>query len=91
MISAAAGVGEEILFRGVMTPWIGMIAANIVFGLCHAANLPLFLFATGMGFYLSAVYALSGNLLAPILVHAIYDAAALRLYQRRFSEDPATS
>ncbi len=87
LLSLGAGLGEEVLFRGVMTPWIGPVATSLAFGLCHAVSLPFFLFATAMGFYLSAVYAYSGNLLAPILVHALYDAVALRLYQKRFLGD----
>ena len=35
IIGVAAGVGEELLFRGALQPEAGLVAASVVFGLLH--------------------------------------------------------
>ncbi|WP_374090656.1 lysostaphin resistance A-like protein [Methylomicrobium lacus] len=96
MLAAIAGLSEEILFRGVVQPWLeaawGMRAAllgcNILFGLAHAVT-PLYtLLAFLIGLYLSGAMDYGGtrNLLTPVLIHALYDfwafAALVRAYKR---------
>ena len=81
LLAALAGVGEELLFRGVLQPWIGRlgvtagwIGANLLFGLAHAVTPTYFVLATAIGFYLSAVQsAAQGNLAAAIIAHGLYD------------------
>jgi len=84
-ISILAGVGEEVLFRGVfqtvlggwLGPWIGMVAASVLFGLCHLIT-PTYALVTGViGFYLGWLWVATGNLGVPIAVHALYDFIAL--------------
>ncbi|MGZ8224905.1 MAG: CPBP family intramembrane glutamic endopeptidase, partial [Methylobacter sp.] len=49
MLAAIAGISEEIVFRGVIQPWMesswgitaGLIGSNIIFGLVHAVT-PLY-------------------------------------------------
>ncbi|MBF8281899.1 MAG: CPBP family intrarane metalloprotease, partial [Anaerolineales bacterium] len=49
MLAAIAGVSEELLFRGVIQPWmesswgmaVGLIGSNVIFGLVHAVT-PLY-------------------------------------------------
>lgn len=83
MLAAIAGVSEEILFRGVIQPWLeaawgiqlGMVICNILFGLAHAVT-PLYtVLAFMIGVYLSLSMDYSGerNLLTPVLIHALYD------------------
>lgn len=84
--AAMAGFSEELFFRGLLQPRIGLVAASLVFGLLHGPSRdlwPLALWAAGAGSLLGLVYAASGNLLLPTLVHAFYDAAAL-LYVRYY-------
>jgi len=84
-ISILAGVGEEVLFRGVLQnvlggwlgPWIGMLAASILFGLCHLITPTYALVAGVIGFYLGWLWVTTGNLGVPIVVHALYDFIAL--------------
>jgi hypothetical protein len=81
LLAALAGVGEELLFRGVLQPWIGRlgvtagwIGANLLFGLAHAVTPTYFVLATAIGFYLSAVQsAAQGNLVAAMIAHGLYD------------------
>ena len=90
LLSCAAGVGEEVLFRGVIqraTGEHGLITASVIFGLFHALTPTYFALATLLGLYLGGTFILSGNLLAPILVHAIYDAVALLLLRRELRRE----
>jgi uncharacterized protein len=85
VISAVAGIGEELLFRGVMQPlisdWLGCIvgitATSIAFGLVHAVTKTYAVLATIVGVYLGWLAVASDNLLAPIVTHALYDFFAL--------------
>jgi hypothetical protein len=88
-LSIAAGIGEEMLFRGFLQELLvrslpgtaGMVAAvvitNLAFGLVHRLTWMYAFWAFCMGLYLSLVYAWTENLLAAVLVHAAYDALAL--------------
>jgi membrane protease YdiL (CAAX protease family) len=83
MLAGIAGLSEEVLFRGVIQPWLetawgaqaGLIACNLLFGLAHAIT-PLYTFLAFMiGIYLSLAMDYGGerNLLTPIVIHALYD------------------
>lgn len=80
-ISCLAGLGEEMVFRGVFQdalaehlPPVGAIAvAAVLFGLLHAVSLSYALLAAGMGAYLGWLYVATDNLLAPMVTHAAYD------------------
>ncbi len=83
VLASIAGISEEILFRGIIQPWIelswgmgvGLIASNIIFGLVHAVT-PLYaILATGVGIFLgvSLDYGGERNLLTPIVIHGLYD------------------
>ena len=93
-ISLAAGVSEELVFRGVAQSWThvhhGAIAAlilpNIVFGLLHARNAIYATVAGLVGLYLGALFLITGDLVAPIVTHAIYDYVALDFARRALVE-----
>jgi uncharacterized protein len=92
ILSATAGVGEEMLFRGVIQAvferwwgvWIALFAASILFGLLHALTPTYALLAILAGVYLGGFWLLTGNLLVVIIAHAVYDFLAL-LYLLRIS------
>ena len=101
LVAALAGFGEELLFRGVLQPWIGrghplagLIAANLIFGLLHALTPSYAAAATAFGFYLSW---LAGggvgepNLLRPIVAHAAYDYVAFLLVVREYRQMTAAT
>lgn len=80
IISLAAGVGEEMLFRGVMQPELGLVAASVIFGLLHTGGRGTMAFGvwvTVMGAALGGLAWWTGGLLAPVIAHAAYDAAAI--------------
>lgn len=78
-----AGVSEEILFRGVLQPWLerdwggigGLVFSNLIFALAHWIT-PMYGLLAGLtGGYLglSMDFGSERNLLVPILIHSIYD------------------
>ena len=80
VIAVAAGIGEELLFRGALQPEIGLIPASLVFGALHTGGRGTFAFGCWvavMGAALGGLAVVTGGLLAPIVAHALYDAAAL--------------
>jgi len=85
VIGAAAGIGEEWLFRGILQPLTGVIVASILFGVAHVGNRGMFAFgvwATGMGFLLGGLAHVTGGLIAPIVAHGVYDMLALAYIRR---------
>ncbi|MCX7095424.1 MAG: CPBP family intramembrane metalloprotease [Methylobacter sp.] len=97
ILASIAGLSEELLFRGVIQPWMesswgmtaGLVGSNILFGLAHAVT-PLYaVLATLVGIYLSLSMDYGGdrNLLAPIVIHGLYDFLAfvslMRAYRSR--------
>lgn len=68
-----SSVGEEMFFRGVLQPEIGIVPASLIFGILHIAPgrkfVPWPLQAVVMGFALGGVFWLSGDLAAPIMAH----------------------
>lgn len=96
MISLVAGVGEEMLFRGLLQGWLAsvwgvypaLVIASVVFGLGHFITPTYALFAGLLGAYLGGLWLVSGNLLAPILAHGLYDFFALVYLLRRTPPAP---
>ena len=77
LISLAAGIAEELLFRGVIQTKGGIVAASILFGALHWVTPAYALMATVMGFYIGLVYHFGHSLLIPVQLHCLYDFGAL--------------
>jgi uncharacterized protein len=80
VISALAGLGEELLFRGLLQPLLGLFVASAVFGAVHVAGRQFVgygIWAACIGAFLGWLMSITGGLLAPIVAHALYDALAL--------------
>lgn len=102
LVSIAAGIGEEVLFRGALqplvihwtVPWVGVAVVALLFGLAHALTPAYFLAATLIGVYFGWLALAYDDLVAPIVAHAVYDAFALMFIQFRAGRDgtfpPAT-
>jgi len=89
-VALAAGIGEELLFRGVIQaglagligPMAALAVASLLFGLAHALTPAYLIITCVMGLYLGWLYQATGNLLVPILVHFLYDWIMLAWYLR---------
>ncbi len=85
MVAVFAGVGEELLFRGVLqrlfikffkNPWAGILAAAFIFSAIHMqfyGFIPRFI----LGILLGLIYWYSGSLWPAIIAHFAYDAFAV--------------
>jgi membrane protease YdiL (CAAX protease family) len=81
MAVVLAPVVEEMLFRGILYPVIkelgyprfALWSTSLVFGLVHA-NFMTFLPLTFLALLLVMLYEATDNLLAPILVHSLFNA-----------------
>jgi len=82
VIALLSGVSEEIFFRGVLLPEIGLVASSLIFGLLHALNRVYAVWATltGAGFGLLALYA--DTLVTPVVAHVTYNLGALVMLRR---------
>ncbi len=86
VISLLAGVGEEMMFRGVIQTQFGIVIASIVFGLMHFVSVGYVVVTIIMGFYIGLIYEAGESLLIPIHLHFIYDFAAL-IYLKYYMKD----
>ena len=76
-----APIAEETFFRGILYPAIKRLGyprsalwiVSILFGLVHF-NFPTFLSLFVMGVMLTRIYEVTGNLLAPIALHCLFNA-----------------
>ncbi|MCG8653663.1 MAG: CPBP family intramembrane metalloprotease [Pirellulales bacterium] len=105
LISLCAGIGEELLFRGWMLCYfigdttlgdpsmlelsIAVVGSSIAFGLMHPITKLYIFLAAIIGVYLSVLMLMTGNLLIPIVAHALYDAVQLIWGDHR--EQPQTA
>jgi membrane protease YdiL (CAAX protease family) len=92
LVSLVAGLGEEMLFRGVVQGvndrWFGvgygLAVASVLFGLVHLITPTYAVLATMCGVYFGILVMITDNLLVVIVPHALYDFLAL-LYIARWS------
>ena len=83
LISVLAGLGEELVFRGVLQEKGGLVLAAVLFGLFHFVSFAYFAVATFLGIYLGSVYIWTGHhFLSPVIIHVLYDFVFLILMRR---------
>lgn len=94
VLCGLAGLGEELLFRGViqtgLTDWLparwglalGLLAASVLFGLAHAITPTYAVLAGLIGLYLGWLWIHTQNLLVPIVAHGVYDFVVLSYWIR---------
>ncbi|MCL2303782.1 MAG: CPBP family intramembrane metalloprotease [Planctomycetaceae bacterium] len=96
LICVLAGIGEELFFRGLMQDGIaygiggsiglicGIVISSLLFGAAHLVTLTYGVIAFLMSLYFAALFHWSGNILVPIITHALYDYCVIRFVLRRF-------
>jgi len=85
IISILAGISEEAFFRGALqgslTGYIGvpgaLVLASLLFAATHPITWTYAIIVAFIGAYLGLLWIWTGNLLTPMVTHAVYDFAAL--------------
>ena len=74
LVALASAVGEELLFRGLLVPLVGVVVSSVAFGVLHQiggrGRWGWIGWATLMGLLFGEVFAMTGSLLGPLLAHA---------------------
>jgi len=74
VLALLSALGEELLFRGLLQPWMGLVPQALLFGLVHQMPGPSrwiwVSWALVVGLALGALYDVTGSLLGPIVAHA---------------------
>jgi membrane protease YdiL (CAAX protease family) len=107
IISIAAGLGEELLFRSLLqsgtytvitnatTNPVGLefltdyhlmsilILVSLLFGAAHAVTTTYFFLAFIISIYFGVILILTGNIIIPISIHALYDFLVLMFFRFR--------
>jgi membrane protease YdiL (CAAX protease family) len=76
VIAALSALAEELVFRGLLMPWLGVLPQALLFGVVHAqlsgpSRWVWVAWASVVGLALGCIFALSGSLLGPMLAHAL--------------------
>ena len=91
LLALLSGVAEEALFRGLLQPALGFWAASLLFGAAHWTPLRELrswtLSTLVAGLCLGALFAGTGDLLAPTLMHVVVNGLNLRWLGERRSSD----
>jgi CAAX protease family protein len=100
LVCITAGVCEETLFRGFMLqylhvlPWtlnltLALVISSVIFGLNHLYEGIHGVVGSALaGFLFGLLFLLGGNLLLPIVVHALVDLRALVILPTRAEPAP---
>jgi uncharacterized protein len=91
LVAVLAGVGEELLFRGVIqtllvgwtTPTIGIVIGSLLFGVAHSMSRLYFALATLIGLCFGWMAWRYNDLVGPIVAHSVYDFVALMYISRQ--------
>ncbi|MEM2908429.1 MAG: CPBP family intramembrane glutamic endopeptidase [Candidatus Hadarchaeales archaeon] len=82
---------EEILFRGLLVPRLGLIPSSIAFGLVHVVGYRAWgevVVATLFGLLLGWIFLRTGSLLGPWVAHALSNIISMNYLHRRKSRFP---
>jgi membrane protease YdiL (CAAX protease family) len=92
VIAALSALAEELVFRGLLLPWVGVLPQAILFGFAHAqlsgpSRWVWVAWATVVGLALGVIFELTGSLLGPMLAHALINGLNL-LYLKSHDTTP---
>ncbi len=82
IVALVSGIGEEVFFRGLLQDWIGIWWSSLLFALLHIGpdrrfvSWPILAFMASL--VLAGLYEHSGNVVAPVVAHALVNFVNLR-------------
>lgn len=82
VIALLSGLTEELFFRGVLLPEIGLVLSSLCFGALHALCRVYFVWATLVGAAFGALALTADSLVPAIVAHATYNFGALLVLRR---------
>ena len=86
ILAVASAVGEELLFRGALLPWLGLWPQAVIFALLHIGPgvrfLPWTLSSLAVAVLFGYLYLWTGDLGAPIAAHFVINYLNLRFICR---------
>lgn len=91
MLSLAAGLGEELLFRGFLQQWlmtymsmeVAILLASLGFGLLHFFSFSYFALTAVLGVIFGITYVETNSLLLVMSWHAVYDMMVIWVFSYR--------
>ena len=94
LVAVFSGVGEEVFFRGAVQQEFGILIGSLAFGLAHIGPDRRYLLWTAWAVLAGVIFGLlfeaTGGLLAPVVAHAVHNAATLLIWKRsRRGANPA--
>ncbi len=85
VVATLSSFGEELLFRGLLQPTLGLIGQALVFGVLHQMRGPSrwawAAWAGVIGLLFGAIFASTGSLLGPLAAHALINGLNLNFLQ----------
>lgn len=91
-LALVSALCEELLFRGLLQPWIGLLPQALAFGVVHQvpgkSRWVWILWATVMGILLGSISQLTGSILGPIAAHALINGFNLSFLKRHDAHAP---
>lgn len=91
VLGIASAIGEELFFRGLLAPAVGVVLSSLAFGALHQlrgrAGWVWTGWATLMGLVFGTLFLATGSLLGPLVAHAAINVTNLR-FLRDTEVDP---
>ncbi len=82
LVAVLSGLGEELLFRALLAPYLGVVASSVLFASLHQVRgRARWLWMTSslvVGVALALLYRATGSLVGPVVAHALINALNLR-------------
>ncbi|MDF3066448.1 MAG: uncharacterized protein K0R38_2049 [Polyangiaceae bacterium] len=99
VIATLSSLAEELVFRGLLMPWLGAWGVGlqaVLFGLAHAqlsgpSRWVWVAWASAVGLVLGVMFGLTGSLLGPLLAHALINGLNLLYLQSHDTAPPRHS
>lgn len=93
LLAAAAGIGEEALFRGGLQTFASdhlpaaaaILLSAALFAALHPISVGIVAMVFAIGLLFGIIYEVTGSLLGVMLAHAAYDVWALAIVQRELA------
>jgi uncharacterized protein len=96
VIALLSALGEELVFRGLFMPWLGLVPQALLFGVMHAqlsgpSRWVWATWATVVGLALGGIFGLSGSLVGAVAAHALINGLNLAFLKSHDTAPPKHS